>query len=517
MPPDPALLQTPSGHGRTLMVPEARHWAAQLHENMTASRGVTTTIGGHPWAGLRREYRNALAGRDDLPIIVLGHQPEFIHPGVWAKHVVADRFARAVGGVALNLIVDNDVLKTSTMALPFGQGAPWSRRDIRFCAAGAATPYEFIPALPREDVVRLEGEFGETLGDAYADSMLPCYIDGLKSRADPRDWVEQTVRARRAVDQVFENDLREHRVSELALNPLLLETIREGERFGHAYNGALQSYRERNAIRDSRRPMPSLLLTEQRWELPWWAVRAGLPRQRLFLVRKQRVLSLCAENSPFLDLAPDDLVDTASLGVALNRQSTWSIRPRAITLTLWARLILADYFIHGIGGAKYDTITDEIIERFFGCPPPCFACVSATLHWDASFHGDNAPDARHLRHAIRDLGFNPQRYVKGSSAMTDHLTRRQRSIDEAQYLARNHPHDHAARRMAFHRIHDVNAAFLEHGRSLLSDLESRLAEAERQARQTAIAQGREYFFAAYPRRELERLMAALPAVADFRV
>ena len=43
------------------------------------------------------------------------------------------------------------------------------------------------------------------------------------------------------------------------------------------------------------------------------------------------------------------------------------IRSRALITTLWARLVLGDLFLHGIGGAKYDQVTDLLIERFSGC------------------------------------------------------------------------------------------------------------------------------------------------------
>ena len=45
------------------------------------------------------------------------------------------------------------------------------------------------------------------------------------------------------------------------------------------------------------------------------------------------------------------------------------IRPRAITTTMFSRLFFSDVFIHGIGGAKYDTITDEIIKRILRYRP----------------------------------------------------------------------------------------------------------------------------------------------------
>src|SRR5262249_2863990 len=43
------------------------------------------------------------------------------------------------------------------------------------------------------------------------------------------------------------------------------------------------------------------------------------------------------------------------------------------------RLFLADLFVHGIGGGKYDEITDELVRRFYGGEPPDFLVLSATL------------------------------------------------------------------------------------------------------------------------------------------
>ena len=57
-----------------------------------------------------------------------------------------------------------------------------------------------------------------------------------------------------------------------------------------------------------------------------------------------------------------------------------NLRPRALTLTLFARLCLGDFFIHGIGGGKYDEVTDAIIRDYFGIEPPAYQVLSATLH-----------------------------------------------------------------------------------------------------------------------------------------
>ena len=54
------------------------------------------------------------------------------------------------------------------------------------------------------------------------------------------------------------------------------------------------------------------------------------------------------------------------------------VRSRALTNTLFARLFLSDLFIHGIGGGKYDELTDDLIRRFYGIEPPEFLILSAT-------------------------------------------------------------------------------------------------------------------------------------------
>ncbi|GAG18509.1 unnamed protein product, partial [marine sediment metagenome] len=67
---------------------------------------------------------------------------------------------------------------------------------------------------------------------------------------------------------------------------------------------------------------------------------------------------------------------------------------------------------HGLGGAKYDLVTDEIIREFFKVEPPRFLVVSCTLHLNFK----SSPEASNfkistLKKKIRDLEFNPERYV----------------------------------------------------------------------------------------------------------
>src|SRR5262249_4059939 len=79
------------------------------------------------------------------------------------------------------------------------------------------------------------------------------------------------------------------------------------------------------------------------------------------------------------------------------------------------RLFLADLFIHGIGGGKYDELTDEIVRRFYGVEPPRFMVLTATLLLPLPSHPVRAKDCRRLRRAMRALRHTPHRQLTESA------------------------------------------------------------------------------------------------------
>jgi hypothetical protein len=65
-----------------------------------------------------------------------------------------------------------------------------------------------------------------------------------------------------------------------------------------------------------------------------------------------------------------------------------------------------------LGGAKYDLVTDEIIREFFKVEPPHFLVISCTLYLNfKSSSGASDSKISALKKKIRDLEFNPERYV----------------------------------------------------------------------------------------------------------
>ena len=193
---------------------------------------------------------------------------------------------------------------------------------------------------------------------------------------------------------------------------------------------------------------------------------------------------------------------------ALASLRPWLIRPRALTLMLWTRLLVCDLFIHGIGGAKYDRITDRIIRWYYRAAPPAFACVSATLRLPLPHPDVSERDLAAAIRRARDIRFNPQRYL--ATAPGPRLAERTRLIEESRRLrAARAPRP--SRRRAFLGIRRANAALIESEPAVEQSLRERVSHLSRELQSKQVSEGREYFYALQPR---GRLMTLAERLAD---
>ena len=87
--------------------------------------------------------------------------------------------------------------------------------------------------------------------------------------------------------------------------------------------------------------------------------------------------------------------------------------------TLWARLALSDLFLHGIGGAKYDQVTDRLMETFFGLDPPGIMVLSATLCLPVPRLAANGGELHAIRRDLRNLDYHPEKYLREITASQD--------------------------------------------------------------------------------------------------
>ncbi len=510
-------LRTPTGHLDVLVEPapeQIRRAVGAPRE--PALRGVRMLD--VPLVELCRRLRERLGLRG--PVILTGHQAEFGHAGVFAKTIAVDALLRSLGGCGVFLSVDSDLPKRGHLAVPLVAEGHLRRRLVPIPGCDPRLPLDSQPAVPREVWRAFFAQLAACTRRPQ-DTLLPIFASGLAAaRGEPLDFRAVVELGHAAVERALGLASPNHlRVSSLVRMPefrvFLGDIVLHARRFAEHYNAAQRAYRIRHKVRNPQRPAPALSIERDRVELPFWIRRADQRRRRLFVrVSGDRV-------GFFADDEPAGSADAAALGRAVTSAGPWALEcagwqvlPRALALSAFVRLLLADLFVHGIGGAKYDEMTEDFSRRFWGVPLSGACCVSATLFPPLPATGVSDEALARIRHARRDLRYNPQRYLDDLPA--ELLARRAALIRQSRALRRERPHDRVARRRVFLELREINRALLHADPRRSAALERAWRETQRRARSDRIARDREMFFALHPRQAIERLSERLRAVVSGR-
>lgn len=504
-------LTTPTGQGEPLVLPSPGHLADLPEANNKLLEENEFRILDLSSLEFRTISRDLFKrGHSNQLWIVTGHQPEFIHPGVWVKHLVTQRLANHVGGVGANIIVDHDAAKDVSLTIPTERDGKLHKEHVSFAAYRAGIPWELVAPLSQEKLREFAGKVKAAYGLRYGGSLMEMFFAGAQQVKNPVDWVDQSVAGRRAIDAMFGVNLIEKRARQVWGGAFLAQMMIDSERFVASYNQALQEYRRMLRIKGSIHPIPDLVCENGRVELPVWAVRQGMPRQRVFVAGQKDRIEVFAERDLIGTLAVKELQRWETAETELASGIKAGIRPRALTLTLWARLFLSDLFVHGIGGAKYDRITDIIIKKYFGIEPSAISCVSATLRLDLPVAQVGREDLRDLDRRRRDVRYNPDRYVPEKSKVTSLMAARSDLIARSDRLRKQEPGERFERRDVFDRIHKINRQMLQIAPEMEETLVQKRAEMVYLLGQSGIARSREYFIGLFSRQDLQFLSDMVP-------
>jgi hypothetical protein len=279
----------------------------------------------------------------------------------------------------------------------------------------------------------------------------------------------------------------------------------------------LVEYRRIHRIRSSSHPVPELQSENGWYETPFWIWRADDPRRgRLFVRQSDKLLVLAtaphqSATVHSLTLNPDTDSQDAANALAELQNSGLRLRTRALTTTLFSRLCLCDLFVHGIGGAKYDAMTDRIAMRFFGVTLPDYLTLSATTWLPLGEpHSARTFDVSRLRQMLRELQQNPQRHL-GPNLPADTQTLvaekleliAQQSVSVGQEAAFSHSANGHRRYRRFPEINRALAKFTVDRQILIRE---ELSAVEQRLAANRILTSREFSFCLYPE-ELIRSMA----------
>lgn len=418
---------TPAGHGELLVEPPFERWQLLAEENRAAGRTWDVEIAGIPLAALRAEARRETLAEaaaysrrlgvpvDDLHegsglVAVTGHQPELYHPGVWVKCFLLQRFAEETGAAAIDIVVDSDTFERVELTTPcLKQGV--DRCGAVLAEGGPDQCYSCAPVPSPADVDAFRSAGLAALATLPAPALprhFGLFTDAVaESLADAENLADVMTIARRRYEASAGTRYLELPVTRQARTSAFLRLVThlalDAARFAQVHNVELASYRERTGTRSAAQPFPDLRIDGDLVELPLWWVAGG---------RRQAVWARVS--SPAIVVGGEvvaDLSVSAEETHAILLDAALPLAPKALTLTLFQRLFVADLFIHGVGGGRYDQATDAVMASYLGIEPPHFVVASLTLYLPLGGHVVSDEEIAAAEQRLNRLTHNPDQLL----------------------------------------------------------------------------------------------------------
>ncbi len=510
----------PAGHGELLTSPELSGWPALMEANAAAASSWDFELCGRPVADVRSEARreavaeaSVFSERLGVPLdhpdaqperlVLTGHQPELYHPGIWAKDFLLQRLADRTGAAAIDIVVDTDSFDTVSVR------SPCMVPEVSACSqtlavGGTGSCYACSTTPSQADIDSFVAGVSDQLDTLRSPALgrhFRAFAESLSGAAkDASDLAETITIARRRYEAPAGTRYLElpltAQVRTRAYATFVGAIALRCDRFAEAYNEELAAYRAASGTRSAAQPVPDLRVDESGVELPFWVV-AGRERTPAFARPGERVAILSGgEVAVELPAAPHEVVDALlASGVVL--------APKALALTMFERLLVADLFIHGVGGARYDGVTDAIARRFFGVTPPAFVVASLTMYLPLGMPVVHEGDIDRVKQRLNRLSQNPDQML-GDVEFDDPEEKeaaRALAAEKAELVARI-AEPGADKRALGERIRSVNEALSGALSGYASDMERELERLEQMMAASEVLTDRTYPFCFWDPREV---------------
>lgn len=440
-------LRAPRVDGQVLLEPSWGECLQHPERNRRLCDNLDFSILGRSYQTLRRSSREHLLrlakqytaayldvtgeipGDTDQLIVMSGHQPKLFHPGVWAKNFAVARLAEHVSGVGVHVIIDNDSMREHSLHVPTGTKQSPTRAIEAFDRFSQPMPFEVREVIDRELLSSTPARVASRVEHLVREPLI----------AEIWPWVMRAVDRGKPLGAAFAEarHLLEYRwglrTLEVPLS-LLCETepfrwlafsmMVQGEKLTDSYNTRLGEYRALHGLRNAAQPLPDLRREDGWTESPFWLWLKGQPSPSQGEFRRAVWWKLDGKD---LLIRGQGLGKCWTLHDALNTpesafdefqhlcDQTLSLRPRALTNTIFLRLFASDAFVHGIGGAKYDQITDLIMTDFWGVndsfSTPQFIALSQTTLLPLEIDLVLPEHCVKQRKRLREMYFHPEAYL----------------------------------------------------------------------------------------------------------
>jgi hypothetical protein len=378
--------------------PDFRSWRSLQEENKGLLAGVNNrSISQRELLKITAEYTHQIGLlmphlKNTADIIATGHQPNWHHCGILAKNIITDRFARQTDGTAIHLVLDHDICDTSMMLPEYVGDGSLRFKAIPLEQKQQDVPLEFRPVPLKEQliiliesVLRIENSFCSEIGRQNLHSI----IEMAQSCTGIADFI---TRLQAYLNQALGLEIFYLPVSLMSQSDCFTDfvcpIICNAAGFVKSYNQAILNQREFHKLRPNQTVRPLKINDcNNAFELPFWLVSNTGERASLYVSVNGKTLHVGTEHSVAgtIDLSGDKKQQL----LEILEESKCVIRPKAVTLTLFVRMYLTDWFVHGIGAGNYEYITDHLISHYYKIPGLNYGIATATMILPTDINNQN--------------------------------------------------------------------------------------------------------------------------------
>ncbi|MEL6105857.1 MAG: hypothetical protein AAFU85_07470 [Planctomycetota bacterium] len=514
-------IRAPREDGRATIVPELA-MADTLLKNNVANAGslpdglasLRAPARGQLLSDANRyssSYRGGVEQPDESWIVMAGHQPTLFHSGVWFKNFALAHVGQRLGATSVNLVIDSDVSGARSIRVPHRDGERIHYETVVYDRGGQGVPFEQTLIEERE---RFDS-FDISVRRALAGLVDAPIVGPLWKHA--REAIDRCGYAGCAIAQArhaFEAEIGLQTVEipqsvicrSQCFADFALQILRDAPRFRSSYNSAADTFRAANGIRSNAHPVPNLGRDGDWYETPFWLYGNQSPKRRSVWVRRAgssiEISDRVRRTRRIENVESQGAVDALASAVS----PEFKLRSRALITTMYARLILSDLFLHGIGGGKYDELGGQIAADFWGIQPPEFMVLSATVHLPGA--NDHSPQAilsslSDAHRKRRDLIYQPERF---EGARPEWVAQKR------ALLAAMPPR---GQRKQWHRsINQLNQRLSSELSDVGRVIDHRIDELESEYRESLIWSSREHSFCLFPLEHLTESFHSMLALGE---
>lgn len=517
----PAKLRIPQENGSLLVYPELSQWPKLIAANIDNTKELPGKIeAGRELLGLAHDYTNNVCKLDyDSKacnfVIATGHQPTWHHGGIWAKDAAAGQVPRDINGCGLHLVLDHDISDTS-LVIPGRDNNGYGFFDaVKFESGGENIPLELIPAPSKErqrncldKIIQFGPDASEIPeGTRVAQRMLKRSLI-FNNIADFITYVQSNISAQLGVKLLYLP------VSKLSQSDAFTEfagsIIFQAAGFADIYNdGVTTSVNSKNRRKKKIRRL-SISTPGEHIELPFWMVSSGGERSSLHVKDAgNHAVCLYSDQNELGPMQRGKKQDRAVQLRNILQKSGFFLRPKAVSLTLFVRLFLADWFIHGLGGALYDDVTDNIINNYYKLKPLTFGVVTATVRLPLTKPKNHNDDIAALKQKLHNIRHHPEKYIHDATGPGDSvqtlISTKKTLLDQISRpdLTKEN------KRLKWARLQQTNVLLREHARPAVEYIEKRIERAHKYNMSIKVCNYREYFFGLFKPKTLQAITESL--------